>query len=235
VGETRSASIHAHLSELERKDAMFAAKLERVAAVAGRAEAVRARAAEVVALLEAMPEERLRLGEARRAALGRLAAAQEELEAAEHRVSEVEGSRRAGEQQEAEARRAAETARDAVAVVEAHLGRIGEREVALDEDEPMLRAEGDELVAAAVAIADDIRLVDGVSESGRADPGRSLAGLDEWGARAHAALFVVRGTLEAQRDRVVGEANGLAASVLVEPLVAVSVADVRRRIDAALR
>jgi hypothetical protein len=72
-----------------------------------------------------------------------------------------------------------------------------------------------------------------VSDAGGADPGASLDDLVEWGARVHAALFVVRGGLELERERVVREANELGAAVLGEP-VAASVGRVRELIERAL-
>jgi hypothetical protein len=47
-------------------------------------------------------------------------------------------------------------------------------------------------------------------------------------------LFVVRGTLETERERVVVEANALGSAVLGEALGASSVATVRRRVEQAL-
>ena len=65
-------------------------------------------------------------------------------------------------------------------------------------------------------------------------PGTSLDELEEWGARAHAALFVVVGGLEGERERIVLEANALAAAALGEQTGAASVALVRRRLEQSL-
>jgi hypothetical protein len=51
----------------------------------------------------------------------------------------------------------------------------------------------------------------------------------------HAALFVVKGGLETERERVVREAGELGAAVLEEPPVGASVSLVRRRVEDALR
>lgn len=234
VADARSTSLLERLAELERSDADLAAAVERVAGAALRADQVRARATEIAAALAAMPAERARLDDAEAAARRRLVGAREELEAAEYRLAEIEASRRPREEQRAQVQRDVVAARDAVASIDAQLHRIAERRTALAEDEPVLRAESEGLVVAAAEIATAIALIDGVSDSGRAQPGTTLTELDEWGARTHAALFVVRGTLESHRERVVSEANVLAASVLVEHLAATSVADVRRRVAAAL-
>ena len=58
--------------------------------------------------------------------------------------------------------------------------------------------------------------------------------LEEWGARVRSALFVARGTLETERERVVTEANALGTAVLGESLGASSVAVVRRRLEERL-
>jgi len=50
-----------------------------------------------------------------------------------------------------------------------------------------------------------------------------------------AALFVVRGQREGERERLVREANELGGSVLGEQVAGASVALVRRRLEEALR
>ena len=65
-------------------------------------------------------------------------------------------------------------------------------------------------------------------------PERGLDGLADWGARAHAAVFVARSGLETERGRVVREASELAASVLGDPLAATSVAGIRERLEERL-
>jgi hypothetical protein len=57
----------------------------------------------------------------------------------------------------------------------------------------------------------------------------------DWCARARAALFVVRGTLVAERERLLAEANALGGTVLGEELTGASVTQVRQRIENALR
>ena len=60
------------------------------------------------------------------------------------------------------------------------------------------------------------------------------ARINMYAARAHAALFVVRGGLENERERIVLEANSLAASALGEQGGGASVALVRQRLEASL-
>ena len=96
------------------------------------------------------------------------------------------------------------------------------------------RAEAEGLAVAARETAAAILEVPSVSSSGRSRPGAGLAEIEDWGGRAHAALFVVRGGLEAERQLIVDEANVLAGTVLQEPLAGSSVALVRRRLESVL-
>ena len=101
-------------------------------------------------------------------------------------------------------------------------------------EERALREAAEALPREADRVADDIRGVARVTESARADPGSSMEELEEWGARVRSALFVARGTLETERERVVAEANALGTAVLGESLGASSVAVVRRRLEERL-
>ena len=83
-------------------------------------------------------------------------------------------------------------------------------------------------------VAREVAEVPRLSDSGRPAPGASLAEIDEWGARAHAALFVVRGGLESEREKIVLEAHALAAAALGEQSGGASVALVRRRLEESL-
>ena len=57
--------------------------------------------------------------------------------------------------------------------------------------------------------------------------------VQDWAARAHAAVLVARSGLEAERDRIVRETTELASAVLGEPIPATSVAVLRERIESA--
>ena len=126
---------------------------------------------------------------------------------AEGRLAEVEHSRRRSKDVKAQAERSVLRAREAVAEAVARVARAEQRRRALREREAELRAETARLVEAAHTTATAIRDVPTVSESGREPPGVGLDGAAEWGGRAHAALFVVRGVLEAERQRIVDEAS----------------------------
>ena len=97
-----------------------------------------------------------------------------------------------------------------------------------------LRAEGGRLATEAMNVAVAVARVPRLSDSGRTVPGDSLEEIEEWGARAHAALFVVRGGLENERERIVLEANSLAAAALGEQGGGASVALVRQRLETSL-
>ena len=86
------------------------------------------------------------------------------------------------------------------------------------------------LVDLASAVAELPRL----SDSGRTAPGDALDTIEEWGARAHAALFVVRGGLENERERIVLEASTMAAAALGEQVAGSSVTLVRKRLEESL-
>jgi hypothetical protein len=72
-----------------------------------------------------------------------------------------------------------------------------------------------------------------VSRAGLESAAPGLDGIDEWGSRVAAALLVVRSGLDTERERLVREANELAASVLGDRDVGTSVALVRARLERA--
>jgi len=112
--------------------------------------------------------------------------------------------------------------------------RRHDRVLALGRNAVALRAEADGLSVEARQAARAVAEVPRLSDSGRILPGGSLDEIEEWGARAHASLFVVRGGLEGARERLVQEANALAAAVLGEQVGGASVALVRRRLEESL-
>ena len=163
-----------------------------------------------------------------------IAGARTELEAAEARFAGLETSRRAKPDEIDRARSEAATARERLADAGAQLDRLTAREEELRTEERALREGAEALPRQADRVADDLRGVARVAESARVDPGPSMEELEEWGARVRSALFVARGTLETERERVVTEANALGTAVLGESLGASSVAVVRRRLEERL-
>jgi len=230
-----SADALAHAAELERRDTEIAGELAVVRDLEERAGAIRGRAGIVREALERVPLEREDLARRRAEADEAVTAAQVDVERTESRVASLESGRRRREDELDRARKEAATARDGLADALAARARIDERESALVEEERALVAEGAALAEAAERVAEGVRGVGRVTESAGRAPGTSLAELDDWGSRVRSALFVARGTLEAERERVVVEANVLATAVLGEELGAASVALVRRRLEAAAR
>ena len=220
--------------DLERRDADLATRISVTTELLQRADAVRDRARVLQAALGAIPGEIAHAEEAERDARRREADVRLELVEAERRLDEAGRSRRAGEDAKAAAeravRRAAVAAEDAATTV----ARMRERLEALVREEAALQAEGEGLAVEARHVAAAVAELPRVSESGRSVPGSSLAEIEEWGARAHSALFVVRGGLENERERIVFEANALAAAALGDHAGGSSVALVRKRLEASL-
>ena len=223
----------AHAAELERRDTEIANELEVVRDLEERAGEIRGRAGSVREALERVPLEREDLDRRRIEADEAVTAAHADVDRTESRVASLEAGRRKRDDELGRARKEAATARDALADAVAVRARVDELESALAEKERALLAEGEALAGAAELVAEAVREVGRVTESAGRAPGTSLADLDDWGGRVRSALFVARGTLEAERERVVLEANALGTAVLGEQLGASSVALVRRRLEAA--
>ena len=202
----RDAQLLALVRELERQDVDVAARIDTVAGVA-RSRGCGARAGRrVLDALEALPEAVAVAEQSVRDALAREEEARGEREAAERRLEEISGGRRASDEAKTEAVRAVRRATVAASDAADTVARMRERVAALASDEVALTAEADGLAVEARQVAGEVAEVPRLSDSGRSAPGTSLAEIDEWGARAHAALFVVRGGLESEREKVVLEA-----------------------------
>ncbi len=232
--DARSARLLALAEELELRDMAIAAQIAEIAELAERAGALRARGAEIDALLGALPAELEMLAYAGRDAAEAVRVARTELTDTEARLAALEGARRRREDEIARARRTVLDAREAVADTEARIARLEARGREIRDLESTLRAEADGLAVTARSVAGAIGAVPRVSDAGKSAPGTTLPEIDEWGARARAALFVARGTLDAERERVVAEAEALGAAVLGEDLAGTSVTLVRRRLEQAL-
>ena len=141
-----------------------------------------------------------------RDAVAREADSRAELVAAERRLDEVSHARRASDEAKIEAERAVRRATVAAEDAADTVARMRERLEALAGEGVSLSAEADGLAVEAQQVAGEVAEVPRLSDSGRAAPGPSLADIDEWGGRAHAALFVVRGGLESEREQ--GRAGG---------------------------
>jgi chromosome segregation ATPase len=230
----RASELLALAQDLEQRDLDVAARIAAVTALLQGVDRTREHALAVRSGLEAIPAEILRAEEAERDARAREADARLELAEAERRFEEVGRSRRSGADARASAERAVRRATVAAADAASTVARMREQLEALVRKEAGLQAEGEGLAVEARHVAVEVAAMERVSESGRSRPGVGLAEIEEWGARAHAALFVVRGGLENERERIVLEANTLAAATLSDHAGGSSVALVRRRLEEAL-
>ena len=204
--------------ELERRDVVVADELAAVAALAERAGAVRGEAERVRVALERLPEERESLAGRRQVAEQEHADATAGLAAARARVAALEASRRRRVEELERAEKEAATAGEAVDDARSRVERLEALETELLAEEERLGAEGERLAAEADALAGEIRSRASVAESTTREPGAGLAALEEWGSQTRSALFVARGTLEQERERIVVEANALGSAVLGEQL-----------------
>jgi chromosome segregation ATPase len=219
-------------AELERRDDAIAGELETVRGLEERAAAVRVRVVEVRDALERLPFELEDVERRRREAEDDAAVARADLDRAASRLAGLESSRRRRDDELDRARKEAATAEEALADTLARQERIDELDAALRADAAKLHGEVGELARAAERVAADLRGLGRLADGARREPGATLQELDDWGGQVRSALFVARGTLEAERERVVVEANELGASVLGEQLGASGVALVRRRLEA---
>ncbi len=231
MADARTAELLSLAHDLERRDIEVAARIETVASLLRQVDAVRAGATETRLALEGMPELVGLAEAANSASRARKTTAERDLREASRAHAEAKRSRRSGEEGNAAAERALRRATVADTDAAAAVARTFERLEKLAADEIAVRASAEGCAVEARAIASAVAEVPRLSDSGRTMPGTTLAGIEEWGARTHAALFVVRGSLENERERLVIEANGLAAAVLGEHVGGVSVALVRRRLD----
>jgi chromosome segregation ATPase len=234
VAADHAASLLADAVELERRDEAVAGELDTIRSLADRIGAVRARAHEVRAALEQLPLEREDLAQRLNEAHAEAARSRDELARAEARVASLESSRRRREDELDRARKELATAQDAQRDVDARIARLGERTGELDAQHRALEAEADRLVGAAADAAAELRANSRITDAAGREPGTTLAELEDWGGQARSALFVARGTLETERERIVVEANALGSAALGEPLGASSVAVVRRRLEERL-
>lgn len=229
-----AAALLAHAAELERRDESVAGELETLSGLAERAGAVRARAAEVRDALQRIPTELEDLARRQDEAREEAADALARLDAAESRLAGLQSARRQRADEIERARREAATARETLDDANARLDRLAAVEARLRSDERSLAAETEALLRTAVEIAAEIDGFPRIADAVRREPVASLEELEDWGGHVRSALFVARGTLETERERIVVEANGLGSSVLGEQLGASSVAMVRRRLEERL-
>jgi chromosome segregation ATPase len=235
VAADSTNEVIAELAELERRDATLARDLDDVKRLEERTGAVRRRAGEVRDALDRLPSELDELAQRRRSAEAAESALRAELARAQERLASLEAGRRRRQDELERARSEAATARQSLADGLSELERLARVDEELHARGTSLHEEATGLAADATDVARALRAMDHVIDAARREPGTSLAELDDWGGQLRSALFVVRGTLEAERERIVIEANALGSAVLGETLGASSVSVVRRRVEQALR
>lgn len=234
MGRDAAAEHLAHAAELDRRDVAISRELDTIRALAERAGALRDRVGEIREALARIPRELGELGARREQTEADATRARAELEAAEARLAELERARRRKADEIARMRSERTTAAEQLADAETRLARLATLEFELHEEKGILEQEAGRLAGSAAEISAELRRTDRVTERAARAPGMELEELEEWGAQVRSALFVARGTLETERERVVAEANALGAAVLGESLGASSVAVLRRRIEAHL-
>jgi len=229
-----ASDLLSHARELERRDAAVAGELGAVVALSDAVASLRERIGELQAARSAFPGERERLLAHRGDAEAELTRSTAELETAEARLAELESSRRRREDDLQRAAKEAATARDALADARTHVDRVAESLAQLEASERDVEREEAALAGRAEALATEIGSLPRVPESATRTPGPGLEALAEWASHARSSLFVARGVLEQERDRIVTEANVLGSAVLGEQLGGSSAALVRERLEARL-
>ena len=217
----------AFAAELEERDAALSDRIELLGELGRQVEEVRVRARAVAEALERLPRDREQV-------LASLADAERELEAAQathaRALRDVERAR--GEDTQPAARRHEAHAATDLRTTEDRRERLVSRRDELARSEQAVTGEIDALDVRVRELAAELKSAPRVAAPD--PPERGLDGLADWGARAHAAVFVARSGLETERGRVVREASELAASVLGDPLAATSVAGIRERLEERL-
>ena len=214
-------------ADLERRDSAVAAEIDRVARLADGAKEIAARADAIGVLLGSAPTEHAAMDRAEAEAFAQRRAVDVDLAAA---VANMKTAGRGVVEAQRDLGHAQDAVRDAVARVD----RIACTRATLVKSEGVARADIPNLGVDAKEIAARLAELSRVSESGRALPEPTLDGLHTWAARVRAALVVVRGQLDLERDRLVREANELGSVVLGEQLAGSSVELVGQRVRTML-
>jgi chromosome segregation ATPase len=208
------------LRALQSRDAELASSAERLRALDGEVASLRARAEEIDAFFASYPETETRL---RKGVVG----AETELD---HRRRELDEARKAvGDAKDEGAREAAERmvarVQDHVSVAEGRVARAAFAHQELEREAAALPDELRVLAARAARVAGKLPDL--------STPEASPGVLIDWASAAHATLFVAAGQVDAQRERVVREANELATMLLGEPTYGSTPAQALDRVRAA--
>lgn len=215
--------------ELEASDARLAAAIGEVGELQQETDAIVSAVSEIARFLDRLAAERAALEGARSEAAADMDRKRTALDRAQAEL--VEAERRRNGVTLVEAERAAARAADALCSAQRKYERAVEARDALEREAEAMRAELVRLGSLAGELAERLALLPRISKGATVQPAAGLGGVLAWAAKTRAALFVVRGGLESERERVVREANELGASALGDPGTATSVALVRERIE----
>ena len=231
MDESQRASLLSYAASLEERDLALAAVLDELETLLDDVHDLRSRAVEVTVALEQLPVELDAAQLQAQAADEALVRASEAHAEAETRVARMEAAKRPKQDELDQAHRELTRANEAVHDATARRERAHTAVTAVGDQLGAARADSEALVVAAGVLAARVRVAPRVADAGKVDPGASVTELDEWGARARAALFVAHSTSTTERERVLLEANALGVSVLGDEVGTVSVALVRRRLE----
>lgn len=218
----------AYASELASRDEELARAIAELARAQERTDAVRAGAEEVEGFLRRLPAERELADAALAQARQKLARRREEAALARRRVDAAAGRR--GAEERADAGRALALAEDAERAARRAVERLEGERTDLERRAVEVDTRAGALAREAAEVAAELRRLPRVSEAGGAEPGTGSGALLEWASRARAALFVVRGGLDREREALLRQANELAAAAFGEPLSATNVRLVAERL-----
>jgi chromosome segregation ATPase len=202
---------------MARRDTELATRAGQVRELDAQVAVIRTRAEAIDGFFVSYPDEETQRRETAATAENELTRRRDELAVAERELATA----RDPESRE-RAASAVTRARDHVHVAEVRLDRARAAAAELEREASDLTVEVPQLEARARAIA---ARVDGVPPAPT-----GVRELVEWASRAHAELFVAAGQLDAQRDRVIREANELATMLLGEPTYGSTVAQLAERV-----
>jgi hypothetical protein len=202
------------LRHLASRDSELAGRAGELRRIDDEAAAIRAGAEAVDAFLAAYPEEEGHL-------LSELAAAEQDVAGRRGELVEAEQAlaRAADDEARAHAEGARHRAADHVTVAQA---RVDRAEAALAE----LRRAATRCPAELSELYERAASLPGIA------PPPEPSSLVDWASHAHAELFVASRQVDAQRERVIREANELASMLLGEPTYGATVAQALARAEA---
>jgi chromosome segregation ATPase len=221
----------AFLEELERADGEAAAMLTELEGFATQVEELRRRAVELEAFLIRLPAERNRRREASDEARRQVEAARADLEGAEGDLAAAVLT--GDDRRVTTAERRVVRARDALHMAERGAAEAESLRESLEAEARDAGAESAELSGRALRLAEELRARPRLAETSGDFRAGGLDAIAEWTAGARAALFVATGSLAAERDALIRQANELGALVVGEQVAGGSAAEVARRIRRA--